>query len=155
MLPRLRGCDLDGALLAAMSKVDASATPEHAAQLDFFRQLNAVLGLLIAPLVAIGIVLWGLANWFRHGRDPVYLDDPSIHIPAPPPGLTPAAGAVIRDGRSTRPARTAPSLDLAARGMIAFEAEKSGLLGTTTKLGIVTNPETLGRDAVDESGVAL
>src|SRR3954447_5908572 len=155
MLPRLRGCDLDGALLAAMSKVDASATPEHAAQLDFFRQLNAVLGLLIAPLVAIGIVLWGLATWFRHGRDPVYLDDPSIHMPAPPPGLTPAAGAVVRDGRSSRRALTAASLDLAARGMIAFEAEKSGLLGATTKLGIRTAPEVDERDGTNASGEPL
>ena len=135
MLPLLRGCDLDGALLAAMTKVDAAATPEHAAQLDFFRQLNAVLGLLIAPLVAVGIVLWGLASWFRHGRDPVYLDDPSIHMPAPPPGLTPAAGAVVRDGRSTRRALTAASLDLAARGMIAFQAEKTGLLGSDDQAG--------------------
>ena len=155
MLPLLGGCDLDGALLAAMTKVDAAATPEHAAQLDLFRQLNAVLGLLIAPLVAVGIVLWGLASWFRHGRDPVYLDDPSIHMPAPPPGLTPAAGAVIRDGRSTRRALTAASLDLAARGMIAFQAEKSGLLGTTTKLGILTTPEATERDALDAEGARL
>src|SRR3954470_14407446 len=74
MVPLLRGCDLDGALLAAMAKVDASATPEHAAQLNFFRLLNAVLGLLVAPLVALAVILWGLASWFRHGRDPVYLD---------------------------------------------------------------------------------
>jgi uncharacterized membrane protein YgcG len=155
MLPLLRGCDLDGALLAAMAKVDAAATPEHAGQLAFFRQLNAVIGLLVAPLVAAGIVLWGLASWFRHGRDPVYLDDPSIHIPAPPAGLTPAAGAVIREGRSTRRALTAASLDLAARGMIAFQAEKTGLLGTGTKLGILTRPETNESDAVDVSGRPL
>jgi uncharacterized membrane protein YgcG len=155
MLPLLRGCDLDGALLAGMAKVDAAATPEHAQQLDVARQLNAVLGLLIAPLVAVGIVLWGLASWFRHGRDPVYLDDPSIHIPAPPPGLTPAAGAVVRDGRSTRRALTAASLDLATRGMIAFQAETAGLLGTGTKLGILTRPEETERDAVDASGAPL
>jgi len=117
--------------------------------------VNAVLGLLVAPIVAIGIVLWGLGNWFRHGRDPVYLDDPSIHIPAPPSGLTPAAGAVVRDGRSSRRALTAASLDLAARGMIAFEAEKSGLLGTTTKLGIRTTPTSLRRDAVNAEGEPL
>src|SRR3954468_3155911 len=155
MVPLLRGCDLDGALLAAMAKVDASATPEHAAQLNFARQVNVVLGLLVAPIVAIGIVLWGLATWFRHGRDPVYLDDPSIHIPAPPAGLTPAAGAVIREGRSTRRALTAASLDLAARGMIAFEAEKAGLLGTTTKLGIRTTPEADAMDALSGSGEPL
>jgi uncharacterized membrane protein YgcG len=155
MLPLLRGCDLDGALLAAMAKVDAAATPEHAQQITFFRQLNAVIGLLIAPLVAVAIVLWGLASWFRHGRDPVYLDDPSIHMPAPPPGLTPAAGAVVRDGRATRRALTAASLDLAARGMIAFQAEQAGLLGMSTKLGILTRPEAHESDAVDPTGAPL
>src|SRR5512146_1311685 len=123
MLPLLKQCDLDGALMAALAKIDANATPAHAGTLSFFRQLNAVLGLLVAPLLALLIVGWGLMRWFEHGRDPVYLDDPSIHIPAPPPGLTPAAGAVIRDGRSTRRALTTASLDLASRGLIAFEAE--------------------------------
>ncbi len=155
MLPLLRDCDLDGALLAAMAKVDAAASPAHAAELDFARQVNAVLGLLVAPLAAIAIVVWGLASWVRHGRDPVYLDDPSIHMPAPPPGLTPAAGAVIREGRSTRRALTAASLDLAARGMIAFQAEKTGLLGNATKVGILTRPEDHEVDAVDGAGSPL
>ncbi len=53
MLPLLRGCDLDGALLAAMAKVDAAATPEHASSLAFYRQLDAVLGLLVAPLLLV------------------------------------------------------------------------------------------------------
>ena len=89
------------------SKVDAAATPEHAAQLNFFRLLNAALGLLgRAARLFVLIVGGALVAWFRHGRDPVYLDDPSIHIPAPPAGLTPAAGAVIRDGKSTRRALT-------------------------------------------------
>ena len=53
MLPLLRGGDLDGALLAAMTKVDAAATPEHAATLERARQLDAVLGLLVAPLLFV------------------------------------------------------------------------------------------------------
>ena len=138
MLPLLKRCDLDGALLVAMQEVNASATPEHAAELNFFRLLNAVLGLLIAPLVFILLVGGALFAWFRHGRDPVYLDDPSIHIPAPPVGLTPAAGAVVRDGKSSRRALTTASLDLAARGLIGFQADKAGLLGMSTELSIRT-----------------
>src|SRR5262249_36269061 len=42
-----------------------------------------------------------------------------------------------------------------ARGNIAFQAEKSGLLGTSTKLGILTTPETRERDAVDARGAPL
>jgi hypothetical protein len=136
MLPLLRACDLDGALLAALAKVDAAATPEHAAELSFFRMLNAILGLLVAPLLALGLVVWGVLRWLQHGRDPVYLDDPSIHIPAPPAGLTPAAGAVVRDGRATRRALTAASLDLAARGLIDFQAEEGGFLATKPKVGV-------------------
>lgn len=136
MLPLLRGCDLDGALLAALAKVDAAATPEHASELSFFRTLNAAIGLLVAPLAALGLIGWGLMRWLQHGRDPVYLDDPSIHIPAPPPGLTPAAGAVVREGKATRRALTAASLDLAARGLIDFQPEKGGFLSTQTKLGV-------------------
>jgi uncharacterized membrane protein YgcG len=149
MLPRLRGCDLDGALLAAMAKIDANATPQHADRLTFFRQLNAVIGvggLFVAALV----VAFGVTSWRRFGRDPVYLDDASIHIPAPPPGLTPAAGAVVRDGRSTRRALTAASLDLAARGYISFDADETGLLRKKTELSIRTT-EAATDDPVEEA----
>ena len=140
MLPLLRQCDLDGALLVALAKIDVNATSEHAGTLSLFRQLNAVLGLLVAPLLALLVIGWGLTNWLRFGRDPVYLDDPSIHIPAAPRGLTPAAGAVMRDGRATRRALTAASLDLASRGLIAFRPETSGLLVKKTEVGIEVRP---------------
>ncbi len=138
MLPLLRDCDLDGALLAAMDKIDANATPDHAATLELARAVNAVLGLLVAPLLAVLLIGYSLVAWRRWGRDPVYLDDPSIHIPAPPAQLTPAAGAVVRDGRATRRALTTASLDLAARGLIAFESDETGLLRKTTELSIRT-----------------
>ncbi len=125
-----------------MQHVDAAATPEHAAQLSFFRILNAALGLLVAPMAFVLIVGAALVAWYRHGRDPVYLDDPSIHIPAPPVGLTPAAGAVVRDGKSSRRALTTASLDLASRGLITFQAEATGLLGRTTELSIQTREAT-------------
>jgi uncharacterized membrane protein YgcG len=119
MLPLLRECDMDGALLAAMDKV---------AGVPSMRVVNAVLGLVVAPMVLVGTVAFGLIRWRRSGKDPVYLDDPSIHIPAPPPGLTPAAGAAVRDGSVGRRALTAASLDLAARGRIAFQAVPSEAL---------------------------
>jgi uncharacterized membrane protein YgcG len=150
MLPLLKRCDLDGALLVAMSSIDDAATPEHAQQLSFFRQLNAALGLLVAPLLLVLLAGWALLAWIRHGRDPVYLDDPSIHIPAPPPGLTPAAGAVVRDGRSTRRALTTASLDLASRGLIAFDATQAGLLGKSTELSIRTT-EASTTDPVEQA----
>ena len=149
LLPRLRECDLDGAVLTALERVDANATPEHAATLERARQLDALLGLVGAPLMAVGLVAWGLWGWLRFGRDPVYLDDPSIHIPAPPPGLTPAAAVLVRDGRSSRRVLTAALLDLARRGEIDFHEETSGLFGLgKRKVAIATSAEPLA-DPVD------
>ena len=153
MLPLLRGCDLDGAALVAMAAIDENATPEHAETISFFRQLNALLGLILAPLLFVGIMSWAVLTWFRSGRDPIYLDDPSIHIPAPPPGLTPAAGATVRDGQVSRRALTAASLDLAVRGLISFEAEdKEGLLATGQEIGIHTSEAVTG-DPKDQARI--
>jgi uncharacterized membrane protein YgcG len=145
MLPHLRDCDLDGALAAAMDKI---------AGIPRFRQLNAVLGLVVAPAIVLGFIGWAMLRWYRSGRDPVYLDDPSIHYPAPPPGLTPASGAALRDGSVTRRALTAASLDLAARGRIAFRAEEKdtflGLGGGPPDIGISTF-ESQTQDPVEQS----
>ncbi len=150
MLPLLRSCDLDGALLAAMDKIDAAATPAHAATLEAARVGNAILGLMVAPLLAVLIIGYTVVSWRRYGKDPVYLDDASIHIPAPPAQLTPAAGAVIRDGRATRRALTTASLDLAARGEIAFVSEPTGLFGQSTELSITTS-EAEPADPVEQA----
>ncbi len=139
MLPHLRDCDLDNALLVALSRIEDAATPEHAAFLQVARQLNAVVGLVAAPAVLLGIAGVTAVTWRRHGRDPVYLDSPSIHLPAPPPDLTAASGAVLLQGRAKRRALTTALLDLASRGELAFR-EESGLLGLNRKVGIETNP---------------
>ena len=153
MLPRLRRGDLDGALLAAVARIDAAATPGHAQALDRARQLNAVLGLVGGPVAFVLLVGWAAWSWRRYGKDPVYLDDPSIHIPAPPPGLTPAAGALVYDGHVSRRALTTAMLDLAARGTISFVAEKSGPFGLgKEKVGIDTKPRTAA-DPKEELGI--
>ena len=123
MLPKLRKADLDGALLVAMDRVDAIATPEHAATLNRARVVNAVIGLVGAPLALLLLIAWPLLHWLRFGRDPMYLDDPSILMPAPPPDLTAATGALVFDGRSSRHTLTVALLDLASRDEIAFRPE--------------------------------
>jgi hypothetical protein len=143
MLPHLRTCDLDEALLVAMDRI--SAVPA-------FRQLNAVLGLIVAPAILLLTVGWSLFRWYTAGKDPVYLDDPSILMPAPPPGLTPAAGAALRDGSVSRRALTAASLDLAARGRVAFQAvPDTGLFGGgQPDLGIYTR-DSMTQDPVEQA----
>lgn len=142
MLPYLHACDMDGALLAAMAKVDAAATPDHAQSLETARQANAVIGLILSPLVVLLVVGGALLKWYRVGKDPVYLDDPSILVPAPPPGLTPAAGAAVRDGGVARRSLTAASLDLAVRGYAGFKAESGGAFGGKPEIGIFAGEAT-------------
>jgi hypothetical protein len=139
MLPRLKAGDMDGALLIALERVDANATPEHAATLERARQVNAVVGLVGAPVLAL--VLMGSAawSWLRYGRDPIYLDDPSIHMAGPPEALTPAGAVFLLNGGPSRRALTTALLDLASRGVIAFREEKH-LLGLQKKVGIETRP---------------
>jgi uncharacterized membrane protein YgcG len=138
MLPFLRGCDLDGAATAAMARVDANATAEHARDLQLARQVDAATGLVVAPLALLGLVGWAGWSWLRYGRDPEYLDDPSVLMPAPPAGLTPAAAAVILDGRANRHALTTAMVDLASRGELLFvEDDDLGSDGVTVE---VTEP---------------
>ncbi len=135
MLPKLRGCDLDGALLVAMDKIDANATSDHAQTLDRARFINAFVGLVGGPLAFLLLAGWAGWSWLRFGRDPVYLDSPSVLMPAPPPDLTAASGAVVWEGKATRRALTTAMLDLASRGELSFRPE-SHLLGLQRKTGI-------------------
>jgi uncharacterized membrane protein YgcG len=148
MLPLLLEADLDGALRIALDRVDANATPEHAQQLQVARQLDAAVGLVGAPMIALVLIGSGVFAWLRYGRDPVYLDDPSIHMAGPPPDLTPAAGAFVVSGGPSRRALTAAMLDLASRGEIAFR-EESELLGLKKRVGIQVDPPAA--DALEEA----
>lgn len=129
MLPLLRECDFDGALLAALAQVDANATPQHAQMLALARWLDAAVGLVMAPIAFLVLVGLTARSWLQYGKDPVYLDSPSIHLPAPPPDLTAASAVVIWDGRANRRALTTAMLDLASRGELGFKPEKK-LLGS-------------------------
>lgn len=139
MLPLLLEADFDGAVSVALDRIDAAATPEHAAQLQTARQVNAVLGLVGAPVAFMGLAGWVIVNWRRYGKDPVYLDDPSILMPAPPPDLTAASGAMVMDGGTSRRALTTAMLDLASRGLISFR-EDGGILGFGKKVGVDVAP---------------
>jgi uncharacterized membrane protein YgcG len=139
MLPYLQSAEFDQAVSVALQGVDAAATPEHAASLQQARQVNAVLGLVGAPVVFMGLSGWALYHWRRYGKDPVYLDDPSVLMPAPPAELTAASGAMIMDGSTSRRALTTAMLDLASRGLIAFRDEP-GILWQSHKVGIDVKP---------------
>lgn len=140
VLPHLVGGspDFSAAMLAAIRAVDRAATSEQAALLQAGRVVNAAIGLIVAPI--LGVLLIGLAvfQWLRYGRDPEYLDSPSILMPAPPDQLTAATGALVFDGQSSRRTLTTALLDLASRGRLAFE-DRPGLL--SRKVAVVTRPQ--------------
>lgn len=147
MLPYLQGGRgrFDEALIAGLEAVDEAATPQRAAFLQTARVVNAVLGLIVAPIIGLALIAWAVFHWLRFGRDPFYLDSPSILMPAPPAELTAATGALIWDGRATRRALTTALLDLASRGRIAFE-DRPGFL--SRKVAVVTEPTETGDQLV-------
>ena len=155
VIPQLKASPprFDAALAGALARIDAAVTPQHVRDLATARTLNAVAGIVLAPAAFLLLVAAGIVRWIRYGKDPVYLDDPSILMPAPPAGLTAAGGALIVEGRAGRRALTTALLDLASRGRLAFREETSGLLGTTHKVGIVAAPPKL--DEVTEAHRAL
>jgi len=75
----------------ALADVDTAATPQDADELSRARILNALVGFGAAILAAL-LVLVVLYRWYTHGRDPIYVDDNSILMPAPPDGLTVGLG---------------------------------------------------------------
>ena len=121
MLPHLEACDMDAALQAGLAKVAAAATPQNAENLSRGRIINALVGLVVAPAIILLSIAGVSIGWYRRGRDAVYTDDPSVLMPAPPPDLTPASAALVYDDRSSRRALTTAMLDLASRGLIAFD----------------------------------
>ena len=145
MTPRLKNGDFDGALAAAMQSVDSAATPAHADELNRARILNAIIG-LGALVLSIWLVAFVLIRWYTHGRDPIYVDDNSVLMPAPPDGLTPAMATLLMDDRTSSRTVSAAMVDLAARGLVQFRQEEAFLskkasVGVTGKASTITTPE--------------
>jgi hypothetical protein len=101
--------------------------------------VNVVVGILAFVVIAGYAAL----AWLRHGRDPSYLDDPSIMLPAPPPGMTAATATVVAGGGGHVAFMTA-LLDLASRDELAFVAEgRADNVGIDFRGGETTDPRVL------------
>ena len=137
MIPTLVGGSptYDAALPAALRRIDARHDPRASGGAQPGPHVQRDPGPVVAPLVGLGLIAFAVFHWLRYGRDPVYLDDPSILMPAPPDGLTAATGALVYDGATSRRALTTALLDLASRGELAFQQEKHLL---SSKVGIRT-----------------
>ena len=126
MLPHLRSADFDGAARGRAREGrrggDRRSTPRQlAAGAPGQRRPRARRRAGRRSSASSG---WAFFNWRRFGKDPVYLDDPSILMPAPPPDLTAASG---RDGHGRRDVAAGADHGDArprqSRGLIAFREE--------------------------------
>jgi uncharacterized membrane protein YgcG len=121
LVPYARVGDWDGATLETIDALDARVTPQATQTLDTLRTLNAVLGLVGAPVVlavTLGFAWW---RWRREGDDPELVDSPSILMAGPPAEMTPPLATVIRTGRATQHSLNTTLLELAGAGRISFE----------------------------------
>lgn len=121
MVPPAREGDIDRALLNALDTLQGRITSAGAQRLETYRQVNAVLGLVVAPLSFLGLLAAAFLAWRREGDDPEYLDSPSVLMAGPPADMTPPLATVVRNGRADQHTLDTTLMELASRGYIAFE----------------------------------
>lgn len=112
--------DLDGAALATMREVDRRITPGGQERMQTKRVINAVLGLVGAPIALLGTLFLAWNKWRREGDDPELTDSPSILMAGPPAEMTPALATVIRQGRANQHTINTVLAELAGSGRLEF-----------------------------------
>lgn len=120
MVPKLRSGDVGGAIEAGLAQIDPLITTDGRERLDRARQLNAILGLVVAPLALLGTLGAAWLAWYRGGRDPRFLDSESILMAGPPAEMTPPLATVVQHGRAGQEAVTTALVELATRGKLRF-----------------------------------
>ncbi len=120
IVPAARSGDIGGALVNALDAIAGHVTAGGRDRLSTLRQVNAVLGLAVAPLTLLILVGIAFRSWRREGDDPAYLDSPAVLMAGPPAGMTPPLATVMRQGRATQHSIDTTLVELASRGYIAF-----------------------------------
>ena len=112
---------LGGGLISALDVVGAAITPGATDRLNLLRQVNAVLGLVGAPVTFLVIAGVAFFAWRREGDDPEVLDSDSILMAGPPADMTPPLATVVRQGKATQHSLDTVLMELASSGRIAFQ----------------------------------
>jgi uncharacterized membrane protein YgcG len=120
-VPLAAAGDREGAIVETVEAVTSRADPEAQAALERSRQVNAVIGLIGAPLALIGTLGWAWRTWRREGDDPDLVDSESVLMAGPPAEMTPALATVIRQGRADQHTVNTTLVELAGTGRITFE----------------------------------
>ncbi len=135
---------LDAGLILAVDAVDAAITPDGTARLNVMRQLNGVLGIVVAPIVLLVTLGLAFRAWRREGDDPEVLDSPSILMAGPPAEMTPALATVVREGKATRHSVNTILIEMASTGRISFRN-----LDRARKVKSDDDPDPLTDPAID------
>ncbi|MEX0709881.1 MAG: TPM domain-containing protein [Chloroflexota bacterium] len=121
IVPAARQEQLPAGLLLAVDAVSAAITPAATDRLNFLRQVNAVTGIIGAPIALVVTVGLAFRAWRREGDDPEVLDSPSILMAGPPASMTTSLATVVRQGKATQHSVNTLLMELASTGRIAFQ----------------------------------
>ena len=121
ILPSAGQGQIGGGLIQAVELIDAAITPAATARLNFLRQVNALVGVIGAPISFLLIAGIVFRAWRREGDDPEVLDSPSILMAGPPANMTPPLATVVRQGKATQHSINTLLMELASTGRIAFQ----------------------------------
>ena len=118
-VPRAADGDLNGATLDTIDAIQQRMAPDTV-PLTVARVVNAVLGIILAPLalvVILGLAWW---RWRREGDDPELIDSPSILMAGPPAEMTPPLATVVRNGTANQHSINTLLAELASTGRLTF-----------------------------------
>lgn len=147
IVPAAAQGELGGGLISALDVVGSAITPGATDRLNLLRQLNAVLGLVGAPIAFLLIVGLAFRAWRREGDDPEVLDSPSILMAGPPAEMTPPLATVVRQGKSTQHSLNTLLVELASTGRIAFQnLDRAGKVKSDDEPDPLTDPAIEVRD---------
>jgi uncharacterized membrane protein YgcG len=121
ILPAAGQGQVGGGLIEAVNLIGAAITPDATDRLNLLRQVNAVLGIVGAPIAFLVIVGIAFFTWRREGDDPEVLDSPSILMAGPPADMTPPLATVVRQGRTTQHSVDTLLIELASTGRMSFQ----------------------------------
>lgn len=139
--------ELGGGLVSALDVVGSAVTQSATDRLNLLRQLNAILGLVVAPLAFLLIVGIAFRAWRREGDDPEVLDSPSILMAGPPAEMTPPLATVVREGKATQHSLNTLLMELASTGRIAFQnLDRAGKVKSDDEPNPLTDPAIEVRD---------
>jgi len=144
---------LPAGLLLAVDAVGAAITPAATDRLNLLRQVNAVAGIVGAPLALLLTLGLAVRAWRREGDDPEVLDSPSILMAGPPADMTPPLATVVSHGRATQHSLNTLLIELAGTGRLAFQnLDRAGEVKSDDEPNPLTDPAIQVRDDAPSGG---